>query len=118
MRIRMYPPHVEPDEFDLPLACPYDDYEGKHFKLHQRHCQRSVLDPNHERANVRRHRCLTRKRTFGVYPRGVSNAQRSARLRGIGDYTVCVGTKLWRGGRYPVSITSFTNCETLVVNTP
>ncbi len=39
MRIGVHLLHVEPDEIDLPLACPHDDCEGKHFKMHQRHCR-------------------------------------------------------------------------------
>jgi len=91
MRIRMHLPRVEPDEYEMPVVCPGDDCEGKHFKLHQRHCRRAVLDPDHDQVNVRRYRCLTCKRTFRVYPRGISNAQRSDRLRGIGIMLYVLG---------------------------
>lgn len=91
MRIRMHLPRVEPDEYDMPAVCAHDDCQGEHFKLHQRHCRRAVLDPDHEQVNVRRYRCLTCKRTFRVYPRGVSNAQRSDRLRGIGVMLYVLG---------------------------
>lgn len=91
MRIRMHLPRVEPDEYEMPALCPHNGCKGKHFKLHQRHCQRAVLDPDHEQVNVRRYRCLTCKRTFRVYPRGVSNAQRSDRLRGIGVMLYVLG---------------------------
>lgn len=91
MRIRMHLPRVEPDEYEMPALCRHNGCEGKHFKLHQRHCRRAVLDPDHEQVNVRRYRCLTCKRTFRVYPRGVSNAQRSDRLRGIGVMLYVLG---------------------------
>jgi transposase-like protein len=87
----MHLPQVEPDEYDMPALCPHNGCEGKHFKLHQRHCRRAVLDPDHEQVNVRRYRCLTCKRTFRVYPRGISNAQRSDRLRGIGVMLYVLG---------------------------
>ena len=91
MRIRMHLPRVEPEEYDVPAVCPRDGCQGEHFKLHQRHCRRAVLDPDHDEVNVRRYRCLTCKRTFRVYPRGVSGAQRSDRLRGIGVMLYVLG---------------------------
>jgi len=91
MRIRMHLPRVEPDEYEMPAVCPHEGCEGQHFKLHQRHCRRAVLDPDHDQVNVRRYRCLTCRRTFRVYPRGVSNAQRSDRLRGIGVMLYVLG---------------------------
>lgn len=91
MRIRMHLPRVEPEKYDMPAVCPYEECGGNHFKLHQRHCQRAVLDPDHHQVNVRRYRCLTCKRTFRVYPRGVSGSQRSERLRGIGIMLYVLG---------------------------
>lgn len=91
MRIRMHLPRVKPDEYDMPAVCPHDGCQGKHFKLHQRHCQRVILDPDHGQVNVRRYRCLSCKRTFRVYPRGVSGAHRSDRLRGIGIMLYMLG---------------------------
>jgi len=91
MRIQMHLPRVEPEEYDVPTVCPHDGCEGRHFKLHQRHCRRAVLDPDHDQVNVRRYRCLSCKRTFRVYPRGVSSAQRSDRLRGIGVMLYVLG---------------------------
>lgn len=91
MRIRMHLPRVEPEEYDMPAVCPHDGCQGEHFKLHQRHCRRAVLDPDHEEVNVRRYRCLSCKRTFRVYPRGVSGKQRSDRLRGIGVMLYVLG---------------------------
>jgi transposase-like protein len=91
MRIRMHLPHVEPNEYEIPSGCPCAGCQGEHFKLHQRHCRRSIADPEHERVNVRRYRCLSCKRTFRVYPRGVSGAQRSDRLKGIGIMLYVLG---------------------------
>lgn len=91
MRIRMHLPRVEPDEYEMPSVCPRAGCQGKHFKLHQGHCRRSIADPEHEQVNVRRYRCLSCKRTFRVYPRGVSGAQRSDRLKGIGIMLYVLG---------------------------
>lgn len=91
MRIRMHLPRVEPEKYDMPAVCPYEECGGNHFKLHQRHCQRAVLDPDHHQVNVRRYRCLRCKRTLRVYPRGVSGSQRSDRLKGIGIMLYVLG---------------------------
>ena len=91
MRVRMHLPQVQPGKFEFPTICPREGCQGKHFKLHQRHCRRSIADPEHEQVNVRRYRCLSCKRTFRVYPRGVSSAQRSDRLRGIGVMLYVLG---------------------------
>jgi len=91
MRIRLHLPHVEPDEYEIPGVCPGEGCQGKQFKRHQRHCRRSIADPEHEEVNVQRYRCLRCKRTFRVYPRGVSGAQRSDRLKGIGIMLYVLG---------------------------
>lgn len=91
MRIRMHLPHVQPEEYAMPAVCPYDGCEGEHFKLHQRHCRRSIADTDHDEVNVQRYRCLSCKRTFRVYPRGVSGAQRSDRLKAIGIMLYVLG---------------------------
>lgn len=66
MRIRMHLPHVEPEKYAMPAVCPCDGCEGEHFKRHQRHCRRSIADPDHDEVNVQRYRCLSCKRTFRV----------------------------------------------------
>jgi transposase-like protein len=91
MRIRMQLPRVEPNEYIIPAVCPQENCGGSHFKLHQRQCDRAILDPDHNQVNVRRYRCLRCKRTFRVYPQGVSRAQRSDRLRGIGIMLYVLG---------------------------
>lgn len=84
MRIRMCLPKVDPDAFELPEECPYDSCHGPHFKSHQSECAKELLDPDHDQVTAKRYRCLRCKRTFRLYPRGVSRAQRSDRLRAIG----------------------------------
>lgn len=91
MRLRMRLPEVRPGDYQVPDVCPYDDCEGEYFKTHQQHCQKSVLDPEHAEVNARRYKCLKCKRTFRVYPEGVSEAHRSDRLRGIGAMLYVLG---------------------------
>ena len=84
MRIRMCLPKVAPEAYELPEECPHDSCHGQHFKSHQPECAKQLLDPNHRQVTARRYRCLRCRRTFRLYPRGVSRAQRSDRLRAIG----------------------------------
>lgn len=84
MRIRMRLPKVEPETYELPEECPYDSCHGEHFKSHQSECNKELLDPDHQHVTAKRYRCLRCKRTFRLYPCGVSRAQRSDRLRAIG----------------------------------
>jgi transposase-like protein len=91
MRIRMHLSHVQPVEYKMPPICPYEDCDGEHFKLRQRHCRRSIDDTDHDSVNVQRYRCLSCKRTLRVYPRGVSGVQRSDRLKAIGIILYVLG---------------------------
>lgn len=84
MRIRMRLPKVDQTEWAEPEGCPAEECQGKYFKVHQRQCTKQLLDPDHGRVTARRYQCMSCKRTFRVYPRGVSRAQRSDRLKGIG----------------------------------
>ena len=81
MRIRMRLPEVDPEIYEMPEECPYDSCLGQHFKSHQPECRKELLDPNHRQVTAKRYRCLRCRRTFRLYPRGVSRAQRSDRLR-------------------------------------
>ena len=84
MRIRMRLPEVDPAECAEPEEYPLEECWARHFKVHQRQCSKQPLDPDHEQVTARRYRCLSCRRTFRVYPQGVSRAQRSDRLKGIG----------------------------------
>jgi transposase-like protein len=84
MRIRISLPEVMPDEYEEPTGCPYEGCQGIYFKGHQQHCAKAVQDPDHEQVNAKRYECLKCNRTFRVYPKGVSNGQRSDRLKAIG----------------------------------
>ena len=84
MRIRVRLPKVEPDVYDKPEQCPYEECEGQHFKPHGTQGERKVIrDLEYQVVTSLRMRCLRCKRTFRVYPRGVSNAQQSDRLKAM-----------------------------------
>jgi len=91
MRIRMQLPVVDPNEYVKPKECPFDDCRGRYFKRHQAGCAKQVLDPGHNWVSVERYQCLSCKQTFRVYPRGVSRAQRSDRLKAIGVMLYVLG---------------------------
>jgi transposase-like protein len=91
MRIRMRLPKVRPSEFQMPEKCPHQKCQGKHFKLHQRQCPKQLLDPDNSEVMAQRYRCLRCGQTFRVYPIGVSQAQRSDRLKGIGVMLYVLG---------------------------
>lgn len=89
MRLRVRLPEVQPDEYVIPLHCPYG-CGGRYFALHER--RRKVLgDPTYHEVKVRRYKCLTCRRSFRVHPTGVSQHHRSQRLRGIGILLYVLG---------------------------
>jgi transposase-like protein len=91
MRLRMRLPEVKPSEYRVPEECPYEGCDGQHFKAHQQHCKKVVGDPDYTAVNAKRYECLRCKRTFRVYPNGVSSAYRSDRLKGIGIMLYVLG---------------------------
>ena len=44
MRLRLRLPEVRPDEYTVPLSCPYG-CGGRYFALHQQ-CEKELSDPN------------------------------------------------------------------------
>jgi transposase-like protein len=89
MRLRVRLPEVRPDEYAIPLSCPYG-CGGRYFALHER--RRKVLsDPTYREVKVRRYKCVMCQRSFRVHPVGVSQHHRSQRLRGIGILLYVLG---------------------------
>ena len=84
MRIQVRLPKVVPDRYAEPKECPKEGCDGRHFKPHSLKGKRKAIrDLSHQEVESFRWRCLKCKRTFRVYPRGVSSAQQSDRLKGI-----------------------------------
>lgn len=81
MRLSVRISPVEPGLYELPKRCPHSNCDGQHFTKHQDHCAKAIRDPKHEAVEAQRYRCLRCRRTFRVYPQGVSQAQQSDALR-------------------------------------
>jgi transposase-like protein len=85
MRIRVELPKVEPEVYEEPETCPYEGCEGRYFKAHGvKEEAKALRDLDYEEVHSYRQKCMKCKRTFRVYPRGVSKgAQQSKRLKAI-----------------------------------
>jgi hypothetical protein len=82
MRLQMILPKVEPEKIVPPVVCPYKDCQGTHFRLHQ-DVAKPVRDTVYEQVTAQRHECLRCRRTFRVYPAGVTPAHVSLRVKGL-----------------------------------
>jgi transposase-like protein len=82
MRLRLILPRVEPRELNQPSVCPYEDCQGRHFRHHQE-VDKALKDTEYEAVSAQRYECLRCKRTFRVYPPGVTGAQTSQRVKGL-----------------------------------
>jgi hypothetical protein len=91
MRLRIRLPEVKPEEYVVPTACPYAGCNGRYFAVHQQHCVKALADQTYPEVNVKRYQCLRCRRSFRVYPRGVSAKPRSQRLQAIGILVYVLG---------------------------
>lgn len=82
MRLQMILPRVEPSEIFQPEVCPQDGCEGNYFRLHQK-VEKPLRDTVYAEVTAYRYECLRCKRTFRVYPTGVSRASTSLRVKGL-----------------------------------
>jgi len=82
MRLQLILPQVIPTEIQAPTACPYSGCDGKHFQFHQA-VEKPLQDTRYTKVEAYRYACLRCHRTFRVYPRGVSRAQKSLRVKGL-----------------------------------
>ena len=90
MHLRVRLPKVEPHTIQAPNQSPYVDRPhahqpcpGKRFKPHPLHGHKPLRDTRHDQVRVQRYRCLSCRRTFRVYPPGVSAAQQSDTLKAL-----------------------------------
>lgn len=74
-------PQVERERVRPPEACPYCG--KKCLKPHQLRCWKPIRDTKWEEVVAQRWKCLRCKRTFRVYPQGVSRGHHSDRLKGL-----------------------------------
>ena len=89
MRLKLLLPPVQPDVYGEPNACPYG-CSGSRFKLRQ-DWPKPLRDTLLREVVAHRYECLRCGRTFRVYPTGVSAAQSSARLKGLGVLLYLLG---------------------------
>ena len=82
MRLQLILPQVKPTEIQEPTACPYKGCDGKHFEFLQA-VEKPLQDTRYSDVEAHRYECLRCHRTFRVYPRGVSRAQKSLRVKGL-----------------------------------
>ena len=90
MRLELILPRVEPTEFKMPLMCPHKGCQGRHFEHHQ-DVGKPLKDMTYAAVLAHRYRCLRCRRTFRVYPQGVTGAQTSQRVKGLGVMLYLLG---------------------------
>jgi hypothetical protein len=96
MRLRLILPRVEPTGMSLPASCPYEGCQGIHFRHHQE-VAKPPWDTVYPQVVVHRYECLRCKRTFRVFPTGVTRAQTSQRVQWLAVLLYIVGAELWSG---------------------
>jgi len=82
MRLKLILPRVDVAEIQPPLQCAYHGCGGQHFRLHQV-VQKPLRDTRYLGVEAYRYQCLRCRRTFRVYPKGVTRAQTSLRVKGL-----------------------------------
>lgn len=91
MRLLMRLPAVDPAAIPAPQACPHG-CGGQHVKLRQV-VAKPLRDTKLAAVVAHRDDCVRCGRTFRVHPLGVSHAQISTRLRGVGVLLSLVGLR-------------------------
>lgn len=82
MRLQLILPQVVPVEIHPPTVCPYRGCDGRHFQFHQA-VEKPLRDTRYTEVEAHRYQCLRCRRTFRVYPQGVTRAQTSLRVKGL-----------------------------------
>jgi hypothetical protein len=90
MRLLLILPRVEPTQMVPPSTCPHEDCQGRHFRFHQAVIKR-LRETVHREVEVHRYQWLRCQRTFRVYPRGVTGAHTSQRVKGLGVLLYMLG---------------------------
>jgi transposase-like protein len=82
MRLKLILPVVKAEEYNEPQGCPQPGCKGKAIRQRQV-VRKNLRDGQYEKVEARRYECLRCGHTFRVYPRGVSKAQVSLRVKGM-----------------------------------
>ena len=90
MRLELILPRVEPEKIAPPEKCKYEGCEGKYFRFLQE-VDKALRDTVYPHVSAHRYQCLRCKQSFRVYPQGVSRAQTSDRVYGLGVMLYLLG---------------------------
>jgi transposase-like protein len=82
MRLKLILPRVGATEIQRPVQCAYHGCGGQHLRLHQV-VRKPLRDTRYLEVEAYRYQCLRCGRTFRVYPKGVTGAQTSLRVKGL-----------------------------------
>jgi hypothetical protein len=90
MRLFLILSDFEPTEITPPSICYYKGCGGKRFRFHQV-VGKPLRDSQGLQVNAHRYECLRCGRTFRVYPKGVSKAHTSQRVKSLGMLLYLMG---------------------------
>jgi transposase-like protein len=114
MRMEVRLPLVEPEVYEELVVCP--KCGGRRFKAHGvQGEEKAIRDPKWEEVKSFRQRCVRCGRKTRVYPRGVSRAQQSDRLKGITVLLYVLGLSYGAVSDFVGAIGSYV-CRTTVYN--
>jgi transposase-like protein len=82
MRLHVLLPKVKADQITPPTTCADPKCRGRKFRLHQP-VRKALRDTAYQEVQAHRYQCLKCRRTFRVYPQGVTGAQTSLRVKGL-----------------------------------
>lgn len=82
MRLHLLLAKVKPEQITAPTHCVDPKCPSQKFRLHQP-VKKTLRDTVYHEVQVYRYQCLKCKRTFRVYPQGVTAAQTSLRVKGL-----------------------------------
>jgi transposase-like protein len=82
MRLHLLLAKVQPEQITEPTHCVDPQCKSQKFRLHQP-VKKARRDTVSHEVQVSRYQCLKCKRTFRVYPPGVTAAQTSLRVKGL-----------------------------------
>src|SRR5512142_1838286 len=82
MRLHLLLAKVEPKAIPVPVKCADPKCSSKRVQLHPP-VNKALRDTVPQQVQVHRYRCLKCRRTFRVYPPGVTHAQSSERVKGL-----------------------------------
>ncbi|HZU68346.1 MAG TPA: hypothetical protein VFA09_13810 [Ktedonobacteraceae bacterium] len=82
MRLQLLLAKVELEQITPPTHCVDPQCSSQKFRLHQP-VKKVLRDTVYQEVQVYRYQCLKCKRTFRVYPQGVTAAQSSLRVKGL-----------------------------------